>query len=147
MAKFFYKGKDGGDESNVTGYWLFESKRFGSIVLLCFDKGSREAYHTHAFNAISWILKGKLEERSLHTLDICDKDGSIIHTSKWEEVTEIKPSLKPIFTSRERFHRVFGMAEKTWALSFRGPWLKTWKEFRPKEERTVILTNGRKEVK
>ena len=35
--------KDGGPESNVTGYWLVESKRFFSIVLLKFDKGSREA--------------------------------------------------------------------------------------------------------
>lgn len=128
--KILYKGKDGGPESKVTGYWLFESKRFGSIVLLCFDKGSREAYHTHAFNAISWVLKGELLE----------------HSKGQGRVTTYTPSVKPIFTARECFHRVFGMADKTWVLSFRGPWLPKWFEFRPKQNVTVMLTHGRKEL-
>jgi len=54
--------KDGGPDSTVTGYWLIESKKWFSIVLLKFEGKSREAFHTHAFNAISWLLKGKLIE-------------------------------------------------------------------------------------
>lgn len=131
--KFFYKGKDGGPESNVTGYWLFESKRFGSIVLLRFDQGSREAFHNHAFNAWSWVLKGKLYEIIRHTDTLI---GSQF----------IEPSLLPFFTGRDRMHQVHGIAEKTWALSFRGPWNKTWKEYLPSEDREITLTNGRKEV-
>lgn len=131
--KFLFKAKDGGPESNVTGYWLFESKRFGSIVLLRFDRGSREAFHSHAFNAVSWILKGQL-------LEIV-KDGD-----KEELAVHIKPSWKPLFTTRERMHKVFGIAWKTWALSFRGPWVKTWKEWLPKEQKEITLTNGRKVV-
>lgn len=61
--KVLFKSKDGGLDSNVTGYWLVESKKLFSIVLLCFDRGSREAYHNHAFNSISWILSGRLNER------------------------------------------------------------------------------------
>lgn len=128
--KLFFKGKDGGQESNVTGYWLFESKRFGSVVLLRFDEGSREAFHNHAFNAISWVLKGELYEELVNTF----------------EGHSLKPSAKPVFTSRDRFHRVYGMAKRTWVLSFRGPWTKTWKEYLPKEDREITLTNGRKEV-
>ena len=60
--KFLFKAKDGGPESKVTGYWLIESKRWFSIALLRFDEGSREAFHTHAFNAISWVLWGELLE-------------------------------------------------------------------------------------
>lgn len=129
--KFFFKGKDGGPDSNVTGYWLFESKRFGSIVLLRFDEGSREAFHTHAFNAVSWVLKGRLTE--------------FVLKENWRG-SALKPSLKPIYTPRERFHKVYGVAKHTWVLSFRGPWVKRWKEYLPKENREVILTNGRKEV-
>jgi hypothetical protein len=127
--KLFYKGKDGGKESKVHGYWLFESKKFGSIVLLRFDEGSREAHHTHAFNAISWVVKGELKE---------------VLKDTGEEI-KLAASIKPVFTARERFHRVFGMAKHTWVLSFRGPWVPTWKEFLPKRGE-IVLTNGRKEV-
>jgi hypothetical protein len=129
--KLFFKSKDGGQESNVTGYWLFESKCFGSIVLLRFDEGSREAFHNHAFNAISWVLKGCLYEQCVER----ENDGG------W-----LKPSIKPIFTARDRMHKVYGIAKRAWVLSFRGPWAKTWKEYLPKEDREITLTNGRKEV-
>ena len=36
-----------------------------SIALLKFEGISREAYHTHAFGAISWLLKGMLVEEFL----------------------------------------------------------------------------------
>lgn len=129
--KWFYKGKDGGPDSNVTGYWLFESKRFGSIVLLRFDEGSREAFRSHAFNAWSWVLKGRLLE--------------MVRNERPHN--NLAPSWRPYFTGRDRFHKVRGMAKRTWVLSFRGPWVKTWKERLPKENREITLTNGRKEIK
>ncbi len=127
--KLFFRAKDGGPLSKVTGYWLFESKKFGSISLLCFDKGSRDVYHTHAFDAISWVLKGRLLEEM--------REG---HTNSY------MPSLKPIVTRRETYHQVHGMAKKTWALTFRGPWLPRWKEYNPQDAREYTLTNGRVEV-
>jgi hypothetical protein len=132
--KFFFKSKDGGPDSNVTGYWLFESKRFGSIVLLRFDRGSREAFHNHAFNAVSWVLKGYLVEEV--------KENSILGINLYN----LLPSFKPLYTARDRMHKVYGIARRTWVLSFRGPWNKTWKEYLPKEGREITLTNGRKEV-
>lgn len=127
--KILFKSKDGGPFSRVTGYWLFESKRFGSIVLLCFDLGSREAFHTHAFNALSWIIKGRLKEVLM--------DGTeLLLTS----------SIKPIYTPRDRFHRVFGEVDKTYVLSFRGPWKDIWKEYLPTDNKEIKLTNGRIEI-
>lgn len=137
--KILFKSKDGGSESNVTGYWLFESKRFGSIVLLRFDKGSREAFHNHAFNAVSWVIKGVLLEMVMRdpnsSAEEVEVDGYVL-----------RPSLCPIYTPKERMHKVFGVADKTWAISFRGPWNKTWNEYLPATDENVTLTNGRKIV-
>ena len=124
--KFLSKDTDGGDKSNVTGYWLIEAKSLFSVVLLCFEKGSRENYHNHAFNALTWFIKGDVFE--YHT------DGRIIN---W------MPSFKPKFTPKNCFHKVYAV-ETTWALSIRGPWDKTWKEYNPNTNKEVTLTNGRK---
>lgn len=128
QMKFFKRMKDGGPESKVVGYFLAEVKSLFSVVLLHFSSGSREAYHSHAFNSLSWVLKGGLLE--------LEKDGYL---------TYYGPSLKPIWTPRSRFHKVFGCGS-TWVLSFRGPWTKYWLEYLPDIEKTVALTHGRKVV-
>ncbi len=126
--KLFFKSKDGGQESTVTGYWLIESKSLFSICLLRFDGVSREAFHTHAFNAWSVVLNGGLDELFL--------DGrKRVHTP-----------FKPIYTARDDFHKVSSRPGRTWALSFRGPWVDRWKEFLPGRNMFITLTHGRKIV-
>lgn len=126
--KIFYYGKDGGQYSTVWGFWLVELKKLFSIVLLKFEPGSREAYHSHAFNCISWILRGKLIENHFN--------GKVeIHTR----------SIIPIITKRDTFHKVVSEGI-TWAISFRGPWAPIWKEYLIEEDRVVKLTEGRKEL-
>lgn len=133
--KIFKKMKDGGPLSRVTGYWLIEWKRFFSIAILRFDDGSREAYHTHAFNAWSWVLWGKLTE-----------DRLVVDWGHLKSiVSTFRPSLKPFFTSRDNMHKVSSEG-RTWAITFRGPWADTWQEYLPEERRFVTLTHGRKEV-
>lgn len=130
--KFFKRMKDGGQESRVEGFWLIESKRLFSIVLLHFSHGSRDAYHSHAFNSISWLLRGGLiEDRMLN-------DGINF-------VSVFKPSLRPIVTTRDNLHQVRSNGG-TWVLSFRGPWAMMWREYLPKEKKFITLTHGRKVV-
>lgn len=123
-----FKKKDGGPFSKATGYWFFEAKSFGSVVLLRFDRGSRDAFHSHAFDAVSWVLRGGLREVL--------RDGS--------EVL-LTPGVAPVWTARNRYHKVFGLEDSTWVLSFRGPWRKYWREDLPGRGE-VVLTHGRKEV-
>ncbi len=127
--KILFKAKDGGLESKVFGYWLFESKRFGSIVLLNFKDGSREAFHTHAFDAISWVLFGSIKE---------------IFLNYTKRPIVYRPSFRPIFTSKDTFHKVMGLSKNTWILSFRGRWVDSWKEYLPKTKEPITLTHGRK---
>jgi hypothetical protein len=56
IPKFFYTKPDGGKDSGVTGYFLIEWKPIFSIGILHFKEGTREAYHNHAFNALTWWL-------------------------------------------------------------------------------------------
>ena len=126
--KLFSFSKDGGPESKVSGFFFVEIKKLFSVVLLRFGNGSREAFHDHAFNCISWVLKGKLREKMI-------EGGENIY----------KTGLKPIITKRSTFHQVFSEGT-TWVFSIRGPWSKTWQEFLPDENRKITLTHGRKEV-
>jgi hypothetical protein len=120
--------KDGGRLSRVWGFFLLEIKALFSIVFLWFANGSREAFHSHAFHAISWVLWGKLIEDTI--------DGKqFIYT----------PSFKPVWTSRERFHKVTSVGV-TIAISFRSRWRPRWKEYLPEDGRYITLTNGRQIV-
>lgn len=131
IPKILFKRADGGENSGVTAYMLIEWKSLFSIGLLHFKQGSREAYHTHAFNAITWWLKGHVTEVHVEGETILDKFKSFA------------PSFKPKFTSRDCYHKIIATTN-TWVLTFRGPWKDKWKELRPDGE--VVLTHGRKTV-
>jgi hypothetical protein len=49
------------------------------------------------------------------------------------------------YTARETMHKVLP-SSGAWAISFRGPWAKTWQEFLPAENRFVTLAHGRRIV-
>lgn len=124
--KLLFSAKDGGLESKVYGFWLVESKKFGSIALLRFENGSREAYHSHAFESVSWLLKGWLQEEHLSG-----------------EVEQHYAGFRPIRTHRGTFHKVTSVGT-SWILTFRGPWSKTWLEFTPSGMSELVW--GRKVV-
>ncbi len=126
--KFFKKGFDGGPQSTVTGYWLCELKRLFSVVLLRFGHGSRDEYDSHAFNSINWVVRGKVVEECM--------DGTF---------KTYRPSIIPVITKRSRFHRVVSDGT-TWVFSLRGPWVKTWLEYDPKDDIKRVYTNGRVEL-
>jgi hypothetical protein len=105
---------------------LFEIKSFASIALLRFNTGSRETFHTHAFNAFTWFICGDLVEERI--------DGTF---------TKYARSIIPKITRRSNNHRVIAHAP-SWCFTIRGPWKSTWTEDTDKEKTT--LTHGRKVV-
>ena len=127
FPRFFYKKWDGGQDSGVRGYFLVEWKMFFSIGILHFSKGSREAFHSHAFNAFTFWLKGNVTE------------------VKHPENTKLNfaANLKPKYTPRTNFHKIIAH-EDTYAVTFRGPWIDYWHEFKNKEY--ITLTHGRKRI-
>ena len=70
------------------------------------------------------MLKGRLTEHHL--------DGRIeVHTA----------SLLPFVTRRSTYHKVSSTG-RSWVLTLRGPWARTWKEH--VEGKHLVLTWGRK---
>lgn len=127
--KILRVAKDGGPKSTVTGYWLVEMKSLFSIALLKFENGSRDEYHSHAFDSISWVLTGKLVEQFV----------------KGRLNKEYLPSPLPVITKRSTFHRVLSVGT-SWVLTFRGPWDKQWKEYDPATGTMTVLRDGREVV-
>jgi hypothetical protein len=123
--KCFKKMKDGGPTSPVNGYFLFEIKNLCSIALLKFNKGGREAFHTHAFTALTWFLCGNLVEE--------DIDGSTYTYSR---------SILPKLTKKDKNHRVKAL-EDSWCFTIRGPWSKYWTEDNKTTNKKTTFTHGR----
>ena len=140
FPRLFSVRSDGGKDSGVTAYFLIEWKPVISIGLLHFKPGTREAYHSHAFNALTWWLQGFVTEVKL--IEPIREYGDVVSYKENEEKDYI-PSIIPKYTSRDNFHKVIAH-EDTYALTFRGPWHDAWMEF--KEDKIVKLTHGRKEV-
>ena len=128
--KLFKKLKDGGPKSRVWGYFLIEWKSLFSIVLLHFRNGSREAFHSHAFNSVSWVLSGQLIETRIQNAEA--------------QRRAFLPSPIPVITTRDNLHKVVSIGN-TWVISFRGPWADQWQEIDEAGD-LVTLTDGRREL-
>lgn len=126
FPRFFYKKPDGGIDSGVTGYFLIEWKILFSIGILHFKKGTREAFHNHAFNALTFWLKGRVTELKYPI-------GR----------AEFSAGLKPKFTPRSNCHKIIAH-DDVYALTLRGPWVDYW--FEVKNGKYITLTHGRKVV-
>lgn len=123
--RLFEKVKDGGSNSPVDAYFIIECKWLFSIAFLKFNKGGRESYHTHAFNAITWFISGDLTEY--------DVDGSVY---------KYKRNLIPKITLKNKNHRVYAKTD-SWCLTIRGAWDSTWTEYVSKTNMSTRFTHGR----
>ncbi len=126
--KLLWGHKDGGPESEVR-CWGIEIKALFSILLLEFTPNTREAYHSHAFNSVSWLLRGGLVEDRVEPT----------------RTTHVYiAGLSPIVIKRADMHKVWGVFPKNWVLSLRGPWKDTWQDGQPGDSKT--LTHGRRAI-
>jgi hypothetical protein len=123
--KLFSKAKDGGPKSPVDAYFFIECKSLFSVALLKFNKGAREQYHNHAFDALTWFLKGSMTEETY--------DGMF---------KPYKRSLVPKYTKKTNMHRVVAN-EDSWCITLRGPWQATWQEADAGTDTKTTFTHGR----
>lgn len=117
---------DGGKDSGVRAFVIVEIKCLFSIMVLFFPQGTREKFHSHAFNAVTWWLRGYVWEERLFT-----------------SVRRYSASWRPKFTSYDNAHRVCGGVDGAVALTFRGQWRDTWYEYDTVKRFRYTLTHGR----
>ena len=126
---FFSKRKDGGQKSNVDGFFLIELKSLFSIAILKFNKGAREEFHSHAFDALTWFVKGDIIEEDVNGVKYI-----------------YKKSLIPKVTPKDKVHKVIANKD-SWCITIRGKWVKNWFEITSDKKKKITFTHGRKVVK
>lgn len=129
IPRWHWGSKDGGPYSKVHMYGL-EWKAVGSLLVLRFEPGSREAFHSHAFHAASLVLDGALVE-------------AVQHFNRFECLTYRSGQL--VFTARTRCHMVISVG-RSWVLSLRGPWQDTWIDIDLSTGERHVLGHGRQRV-
>lgn len=115
MKIVFWKRKTIGlGAQNVTELTILEYKKLFSIKLFKFHKtdGKQDRFHTHAFNAYSFLLKGNYIEEVL--------DGDVIKKLP-------RNRSRVLFIPKDSFHRITKSTNCTTIL-ITGPWGKTFKE-------------------
>lgn len=126
ISHFMSKAKDGGQKSPVDAYFLIECKWLFSVAILKFNKGTREEFHTHAFDAFTWFLKGDLVEECV--------DGTLYKYAR---------KFLPKLTKKGKDHRVVANKD-SWCLTLRGAWSDHWTEYNRDKDQTTVFTHGRK---
>lgn len=113
---FFKKKRIDLGEQSVTELTLLEYKKWFSIKLFNFHKseGVQDRFHTHAFNAYSFLIKGDYTEEVL--------DGNRI-------VKCLRSRSKALLIPKDSYHRIT-RSKGCVTLLITGPWGETFKELR-----------------
>lgn len=103
-------------EQSVTELTILEYKKWFSIKLFNFHKseGVQDRFHTHAFNAYSFLLKGDYTEEVL-------EDNKIVKC--------LRSRSKALFIPKDSYHRIT-RSKGCITLLVTGPWGDTFKELR-----------------
>ena len=138
MIKMFSKKEVALGKGSVTQYTLFECKWLFSIIFYKWNTVDQIRFHTHAFAAVAFLLRGWYEEKVITYNDV----GLQFTTQK-----TVNQWLKPRYLPRNYCHSIGYALPSTITMVLCGPWQKTWKEFFPDSKKWVTYTWGRKVIK
>lgn len=109
---------------------VFECKYLFSIYFNVWKTIEHDRFHTHAFSAISIMLRGEYDEERLAD------DGTVT------KYTLKAPLVR--FISRTNNHRMLKARGTTWSIALAGPWDKIWTETLVPNGEKRFLSWGRK---
>lgn len=112
-GKIFHYDKTSLGVGNIQRFIFFEFKFFGGIILNIFNTHNQDRFHSHAFHAISLMLKGAYNEDVIENNKIITKN--------------IKPGIR--FISRSYIHKIKESELNTISVTFEGPWQQIWNEY------------------
>jgi len=123
---FFKKKRVELGSGHIIGYTLFESKYLFSIIVYNWKTIDQNRFHSHAFAAVAFLLRGSYREK--------------YYDKKTGEVKEkiVNQWLKPRYLPKNYTHCVLKSEPNTWTIVFVGPWQKHWCEFFPQGTNTTL---------
>jgi hypothetical protein len=131
--KFFTSKDVALGEGSVTQYTFFECKELFSIIFYKWNTVDQVRFHTHAFPAYAFLLRGFYHEK------VITEDKRIIKKI-------VNQLFKPRFLARNYCHSIGYAKPNTVTMVFVGRWSKQWKEYFPDTKTWVTYEWGRKKV-
>jgi len=119
-------------KGHINAYVLFESKHLFSIILYNWKTIEQNRFHTHAFSAIAFLLKGGYVEEKII-------DRKIV-------INNVNNKFIPRYLPKNYCHRILKAEPKTWTIIFVGPWIKYWYEYFQDSKKWIRYTWGRKKI-
>lgn len=98
---------------NIRRFTIIEVKYLGGIVVNIFNTEDQDRFHSHAFSALSWMVKG-------HYYEDVVVEGKRVITKKIE---------KSRFIPRNYIHKITKSSPNAMSITFEGPWESTWNEY------------------
>lgn len=126
---FFKKKRVELGDGHIIAYTLFEHKNLFSIIIYHWKSIAQNRFHTHAFSALAFLLRGSYTEERI-------VNGKI-------ETHKVKGIFKPRFLPKNYTHRILQAKPKTWSIVFVGPWIPYWFEYFHDTKTWVKYTWGR----
>jgi hypothetical protein len=128
----FRKKKVALGEGHVEQFIIFENKHLFSIILYKWFTIDQIRFHTHAFSAVAFLLKGWYWEKILFK-DI-------------EMPNFVNVPFLPRFLPKNYCHAIQQAKPGTRTLVITGPWQKHWYEYFPDTKTWVKYHWGREKV-
>jgi hypothetical protein len=97
---------------DIKRFTIIELKYIGGIIINKFNTTNQDRFHSHAFFAFSWMIRGWYNE------DII-KDNKIIS----------KKITKSRIIPKNHIHKIKDSSKDAISVTFEGPWGNTWSEF------------------
>ena len=120
-------------EGSVTQYIIFENKHFLSLIFYKWNTINQVRFHTHAFGAIAFLLKGWYWEK--------------VRFQGIEMTNFVNVPFLPRMLPRNYCHAIGNAKPGTITMVVAGPWQKNWLEYFPDTDTWVEYTWGRKVTK
>jgi hypothetical protein len=112
---FFKKKRVELGDGFIIQYTIFENKSFGGIWIYNWKTILQNRFHTHAFKAYAFLLRGGYIEEVI-------EDGKILtrSVSRW---------MRPRYLPKNYCHRILRAEPNTWTIVFFGKWVPNWWEY------------------
>lgn len=110
---------------NIKRFTIIEIKYLFGIIVNIFNTDNQDRFHSHAFNAFSWMIRGYYYEEVI----VSETDPSKYHPY-WLGVSVITKKIeKSRFIPKNYIHKITKSSPNAISITFEGPWDKNWNEF------------------